>query len=244
MATVLNSLTAMKALDCQSSFCMRSRSASECGMNRLQRFHEPTGSLLLTGVAFADDLAGLLNALKIDRAVVCGLSMGGYAAFAFYRKYAGRIAALILSDTRAGADTEEGKRGRYEMADQVIQSGPSAIAGIMISKLLGPLTIQNNSRVVEKVKAVIEAGKAEAIAAAQRGMAERQDSTGLLSTISCPTLIIVGRDDALTPPNEAEKMHNQISGSRFAVISEAGHLPNLEQPEEFNRVVADFLKQI
>ncbi len=94
------------------------------------------------------------------------------------------------------------------------------------------------------MKAAIEADKPEAIAAAQRGMAERLDSTDLLSTISCPTLIIVGSDDALTPPGEAEKMHSQIAASTLAVINEAGHLPNLEQPDEFNRVVADFLKQL
>ena len=193
---------------------------------------------------FADDLAGLMDGLKIDRAVVCGLSMGGYAAFAFYRTYADRVAALILSDTRAGTDTEEGKRGRYEMADKALQTGSSAIAEIVISKLLGPLTLQHKPQVIATVKAVIAANRPEAIAAAQRGMAERQDSTDLLSKISCPTLIIVGSDDALTPPSEAEKMHNQIPGSTFVIINQAGHLPNLEQPEEFNRVVADFLKQL
>jgi pimeloyl-ACP methyl ester carboxylesterase len=193
---------------------------------------------------FADDLVALMNELKIDRAALCGLSMGGYAAFAFYRKYADRVAALILADTRAGSDNEEGKRGRYEMAELALQAGASVIADQMIPRLLAPDPLQNKPQLADRVRALIENNRPEAIAAAQRGMAERADSTDLLSKISCPALIIVGSEDALTPPVEAEKMRAQIPGAKMAVIGNAGHLSNLEQPDEFNRLASDFLKQL
>lgn len=192
---------------------------------------------------FADDLAGLMNELGIARAVLCGLSMGGYAAFAFYRKYADRVAALILADTKAGADNEEARRNRDEMAGLAVQAGSSVIADRMVSRLLAPVTQQNKPEVVSRVRAIIENNRPAAIAAAQRGMAERPDSTALLSGITCPVLILVGSDDALTPPAEAEKMRDQIPGAKLRVISEAGHLSNLEQPDAFNSAIADFLKQ-
>ncbi len=192
----------------------------------------------------ADDLAGLMDALAIERSVLCGLSMGGYTAFAFHRKYADRITALILADTKASADVEEGKRGRYEMAELALKSGAAAIADYMITKLLAPVTLKNKTQVVERVRAMIEGNLPEGIAAAQRGMAERADSVELLARISCPTLVIAGSDDSLTPPDEAERMCGQIPNAGFALINEAGHLSNLEQPEEFNRVVADFLNQL
>jgi pimeloyl-ACP methyl ester carboxylesterase len=193
---------------------------------------------------FADDLAALMNELKIDRAVLCGLSMGGYAAFAFYRKYADRVAALILADTRAGADNEEGKRARSEMAELALQAGASVIADRIIPRLLAPDTLQNKPQIADRVRALIENNRPEAMAAAQRGMAERADSTDLLAKISCPALVIVGSEDALTPLSEAEKMRAQIPSARMAVISHAGHLSNLEQPDEFNRLASDFLKQL
>jgi len=193
---------------------------------------------------FADDLAGLMNQLGIERAVLYGLSMGGYAAFAFYRKYADRVAALILADTKAGADHDEARRNRYEMAELALQAGSSVIADRMVSRLLAPVTQQNKPQVSHRVRAIIESNRPEAIAAAQRGMAERPDSTALLPGITCPVLILVGSDDALTPPTEAEKMRDRIPDARLTVISEAGHLSNLEQPDAFNSAIADFLKQL
>ena len=190
---------------------------------------------------FADDVAGLLDALAIKQAVIGGLSMGGYAAFAFYRKYAERVAALILADTRPDPDTEEGKRGRYEMAEIARSSGPSAIADKMIPKLLAPATQQTKLEIVERVRKIIEGNRSEGIARALIGLAERADSNDLLEKISCPTLIIVGSEDGITPVSEAEKMSRVIAGARLATIAGAGHLSNLERPDEFNRAVGDFL---
>jgi 3-oxoadipate enol-lactonase len=194
---------------------------------------------------FADDLAGLFHRLSIEKAIICGLSMGGYAAFAFHRKYSEKISALILADTRATPDSEEGKRGRYEMAELARTKGAPALTEVLIDKMLPRLlgeTIQRTKpAVVERVKAMIESGQPEGIAQALLAMAARPDSTGLLPQIGCPTLIIVGNEDKLTPPSESEKMGQAISDSTLAIIDDAGHLPNIEQPESFNSVISRFL---
>lgn len=193
---------------------------------------------------FADDLAGLLDQLQIKSATICGLSMGGYAAFAFYRKYADRVDALILCDTRATADTEEGKQARHEMAELVRNRGGSAMVETMIPRLLGETTLQTKPQIIERVKQMIEAAQPEGIARALIGMAQRNDSTDLLAKITCPTLIVVGNQDKLTPPSDAEKMNLAIASSRLKIINNAGHLPNLESTAVFNQTVGDFLKRM
>jgi 3-oxoadipate enol-lactonase len=193
---------------------------------------------------FADDLAGLLHRLSIDQAIICGLSMGGYASFAFHRKYSGRISALILADTRATPDNEEGKRGRYEMAELARDKGAPALVDKMLPRLLGETTQRNRPAVVERVKSMIESGQPEGIARALQAMAGRPDSTDLLPQIGYPALIIVGNEDKLTPPSEAEKMDQAIPDSTLAIIDDAGHLPNIEQPESFNGVISQFLRRI
>ena len=193
---------------------------------------------------FADDLAGLLDRLGIGSATICGLSMGGYAAFAFCRKYPARVNALILCDTRAVTDTEEGKRARFETADLARSQGASAIAELMIPKLLGETTLNTRPQIAERVRTMIETANPEGIARALIGMAGRDDSTDLLAKINCPTLVVVGEEDTLTSPSESEKMSAAIRGSQLAVISKAGHLANLESATDFNRIVGDFLKRI
>jgi len=192
---------------------------------------------------FADDLAGLMNELGIDRATICGLSMGGYAAFAFYRKYAARVAALVLANTRSNADTEDGRRRRYEMVEVARQSGLSALADKMIPKLLAPITSKTKPQIVRWVRSMIEGNQAEGIARALIGMAERPDSTALLLEINCPTLVLVGSEDGLAPPSEAEKMGRLIPDARLEAIQGAGHLSNLERVDDFNRALVDFLER-
>ncbi len=193
---------------------------------------------------FADDLAGLLNELGIERTTICGLSMGGYVAFAFYRKFTDRVSALILSDTRANTDTDEGKRARYEMAELVRKSGPSALVESMTTRLIGSTTFENSQRVVERLQRIIESNSAEGIAQALIGMAERDNSSDLLGRINFPTMVIVGSEDKLTPPSEVERMSNAIGNAKFKVIPGAGHLPNIEQPAEFNRAITKFLNEL
>ncbi len=193
---------------------------------------------------YADDLAGLLNRLSIDRAIICGLSMGGYASFAFRRKYPDRISALILADTRATPDNEEGKQARHEMADLARKKGASALVDKMLPRLLGETSQRNKPALVKRVKMMIESGEPEGIAQALLAMAGRPDCTALLPQIDCPALIIVGNEDKLTPPTESEKINQAIPGSTLAIIDEAGHLPNIEQPASFNFAISRFLSWI
>jgi pimeloyl-ACP methyl ester carboxylesterase len=192
----------------------------------------------------ADDLAGLLNHLGIDRAIICGLSMGGYVAFAFYRKYARLVSALILADTRATADTEEGKQARRDLAALARKLGPSALVETMTSRLLGETTLRDKPQIVERVRLMIESNTGEGIAQASLAMATRGDSTDLLQRIDCPALAIVGAEDKLTPPSEAEKMCGAIGAARLELISGAGHLPNIEQPDDFNLAITKFIEEL
>jgi 3-oxoadipate enol-lactonase len=192
----------------------------------------------------ADDVRALLDHLAIQQALFVGLSMGGYILFAFYRKYAARVKGLILADTRAQADTEEGKQGRFQMAQTGYKNGPSAIADIMIPKLLSPATIQAKPEIVQNVRAMIEHNQISGIAGDLMAMAERPDSLPLLPRISCPTQLIVGDLDQATPPSDAKLMAEKIPGARLAIIPGAAHLSNLEQPEAFNQIVAAFASEL
>ena len=154
----------------------------------------------------ADDVNALLHQLSIQQAIFVGLSMGGYILFAFYRKYAASVRGLILADTKAQADTVEGKEGRFQMAQTAYTQGPSAIADLMIPKLLSPQTIQTRPGLVQRVRAMIESNQVSGIAGELMAMAERLDSVPLLKQITCPTQIIVGELDQVTPPSDAKLM--------------------------------------
>jgi len=188
----------------------------------------------------ADDVRALLDHLEIQRALFVGLSMGGYILFAFYRRYAARVKGLILADTKATADTEEGKNGRFQLAQIAYRQGPSAIADVMTPKLLSPATIQTNPNLVQHVRAMIEGNQISGIAGDLMAMAERPDSIPLLNHIACPTQIIVGELDQATPPSDAKLMAEQIPHARLTIIPNAAHLANLEQPESFNQIVSAF----
>jgi 3-oxoadipate enol-lactonase len=193
---------------------------------------------------YADDVAGLLDYLAIQQAVFAGLSMGGYTAFAFYRKYRDRVKGLVLADTRAGADDEQGKAGRLAMAKMAQEKGAGAVADVMLPKLLSPVALQARPDLVRDVRGRIERTPVAGIAGAQLAMAARADSVPLLTQIACPTLVITGELDGPTPPSEGKLMADAIPGARLEIIPQAGHLSNLEQPEAFNRVLLDFLKGI
>ncbi len=188
----------------------------------------------------ADDVRALLDHLSIRQALFVGLSMGGYILFAFYRKHAERVKGLVLADTKAQADTPEGKEGRFQMAQTAYKKWPSAIADIMIPKLLSPATIRTRPELVRHVRAMIEGNQMSGIVGDLMAMAERPDSVPLLNRIACPTQIIVGELDQATPPADAGLMAERIPGSRLAVIPQAAHLANLEQPEAFTQTVAAF----
>lgn len=190
----------------------------------------------------AGDLYEFLTEIGVTQPVIIGgLSMGGYITFAFYRKYPERVAAVILASTRATADTEEGKLRREEMAALALESGSGAVAEGMLPKIMSPKTYENKPELVEKMKRMMEKTSPQGIAGALLGMKERPDSTGTLQQIDKPTLVIHGADDQLAPVQEAESMQAILKTSHLQVIQGAGHLPNLEQPEQFNRTVREFL---
>ncbi|MEX0829250.1 MAG: alpha/beta fold hydrolase [Nitrospirales bacterium] len=193
---------------------------------------------------YAKGVIHLLDHLGIAQAVFVGLSMGGYTLFSIYRHYANRVKAMVLADTRAQADSEEGKAGRHSMADVAFKDGASSIADIMLPKLLAPSTIQQRPEVVEEVRQMILHTSTAGIVVDLVAMAARPDSTDLLSTITCPTLVIVGEEDQATPLAESQYMADRISGSTLVTIAGAGHLSNLEQPEAFTHALMTFLKNI
>lgn len=190
---------------------------------------------------FADDIAGLMDVLGMEQAVLCGLSMGGYAAFAFLRKYPQRIKALILADTRPGSDPGEGKANREKLAQLAETQGSEAVADAQLPRLISNYTRQHHPEVELRVRQMINAATPSGIAAASRGMAQRANLTELLATIACPTLVIVGEQDELTPPDLAREYASHIPNAMFMTIPYAGHLSNLEQPETFLIGIQNFL---
>jgi pimeloyl-ACP methyl ester carboxylesterase len=192
----------------------------------------------------ARDVAALLDELQIGRPVLGGLSMGGYVALAFCRLFPRRVRALLLADTRAQADTEDGKRTREETARRALAEGMSSIADAMLPKLLAHTTHMKHPDKVERVREMILATQPEGAASALRGMAERRDQTSLLANILQPTLIVVGSEDQLTPPADSEMMRREIRGSRLEVIEGAGHVSNVERPAEFNAALTKFLRDL
>jgi 3-oxoadipate enol-lactonase len=190
---------------------------------------------------YAGDTIDLLDLLHIDEAVIGGVSMGGYIAFAVFRRAPQYFQGLLLADTKSEGDTPEGVEGRRKMLQLVGEKGAAGVAGDMIPKLLGRTTRAFRPAIVERVRTLVLANSAEAIGGAIGALMTRPDSTPLLPSIHRPTLIIVGDEDTVTPRAAAEAMHRAIPGSELAVISAAGHLSNLEQPAEFNAALQQFL---
>jgi 3-oxoadipate enol-lactonase len=192
----------------------------------------------------ATDIKDLLDHLTIQQAIFVGLSMGGYILMAFYRLYPERVKGLVLADTRAQADTPEGRAGRFEMIRTAETQGANAIADIMIPRLLSAHTIKNNPELVCNVRAMIVHNPVETIVADLRAMAERPDSVPLLTTIARPTLVLVGELDQGTPPSDARFMAERIPDAHFIMLPDAAHLSNLENPEAFNQSVLLFVEGI
>ena len=193
--------------------------------------------------AMADAVAGLLDELALREPVLLGgLSMGGYVALAFARRHPGRLAGLLLADTRAEADDDAAKANRDKLIGFASTNPPSAVLEQMLPKLLGPRTPAERPEVVEEVKRIASAQRPAGIVAALQALRNRPDATPGLGQVRVPALVVVGRDDALTPPAFAERLAAGIAGARLVVIEGAGHLANLERPAEFNAAVRDFVR--
>ncbi|MFN2388069.1 MAG: alpha/beta fold hydrolase [Actinomycetota bacterium] len=190
--------------------------------------------------SYADELAGVLDELGLDAPVLVGLSMGGYIAFAFLRKHRARVRALVLADTRAEADPPEGIAKRTAQQEQVASQGTKALIDALSNALLSEPTRTKKPDVVDRVKQLMDNPVGGFIGALE-AMKARPDSTDELTAIDVPTLVLVGENDAVTPPEAARKIHEHVGGSRLVVIPEAGHLSSLEAPEAFNGALAEFL---
>ena len=205
----------------------------------------PAADEKITMEQFADDLAALLDALAIEEpVVVCGLSMGGYVAFQFWRRHASRLAGLILCDTKAVADAPEVAVARLDMAERVLREGPGPLVEGMLPRLFAETTRRQCPELVESVQNVMMAGDPRGIAAAARGMAERPDMTASLGEIACPTLVVVGQHDAISPPSGMLAMAESIPSAKFVEIPVAGHMAPLENPTAVNAAMAEFLDSV
>ncbi|MFO0585646.1 MAG: alpha/beta fold hydrolase [Anaeromyxobacter sp.] len=203
------------------------------GLGKTPPSGEPSTMALLAG-----DVRALLGHLRVERAVVVGLSMGGYVALELFRQAPALFRGLVLCDTRAGADTPEGAAGREAMARTALERGLEWVADDMIPKLLRE---GHDPATAKAVRDLIRGGTPAGVAAAQRGMAVRPDSTATLGQVKVPALVIVGESDKMTPPAEAKKLAAGIHGARVEVIPAAGHLSNLENPEAFTRALTNFV---
>lgn len=193
---------------------------------------------------YADDLVALLDHLGISMITVGGLSMGGYIVFSLVRRHPERIKGLILMDTKAGADTEEGRAGRRKMAEQARAEGATAIAEVMLPKMLTERTRTEQPELATFMRDMMAATPVEGIVGALDALADRPDSTPTLAEIKVPTLVIVGSEDTLTPPSEAEKLQSGIRGAQLVVIDGAAHAANVERPDEVNQALSAFLGRL
>jgi pimeloyl-ACP methyl ester carboxylesterase len=198
---------------------------------------DPPGGLTID--EYADDVLVLMSHLEIDRAVVCGLSMGGYVALSMIARAPGRVAGLVLANTRASADTPEARASRDAMIATAGRDGVGAIATAMLPKLLGATTTREQPDLVDAVDRMIRDNTVGAVTAALGALRDRPDRTALLPQIACPTLIVAGGEDTVVPMADAEAMHHSITGSRLVVLPRAGHLSNLEDPRGFTAALVD-----
>ncbi|MEO8496540.1 MAG: alpha/beta fold hydrolase [Planctomycetota bacterium] len=209
----------------------------------LRGFGASTGATeTITMERFADDLAELLDRLDIAEPVTfCGLSMGGYVAWQFWRRHASRLARLILCDTRAAADSEDAARGRGEMAKRVLSEGSTIIAEAMLPKLFAESTIREQADIVEATRQVMQATAPMTVAGALRGMAQRPDMTSELPKIDVPTLVICGEHDAIVPVAEMRSIADVLPNASFVAVPRSGHMAPLEAPEAVNAAIRSFL---
>jgi 3-oxoadipate enol-lactonase len=191
----------------------------------------------------AEDLLRLCDVLKIGRAAFVGCSVGGYVLFELWRRNRERVKALVLMDTRAGVETDEGRAGRLKNAEDVLLKGPEWAIEQMLPKLLAPVTMSSRLDVVAGATATMRQAGAVGLSAMQRGMAVRADNSVTLAQIDVPTLVLGGEEDVPSPVSELERMARGIRGAELKIVSGAGHFAAFEQPEEVGRLMREFLER-
>lgn len=194
--------------------------------------------------SYADDVDLLMERLKLEKAMIGGLSMGGYVAFEFLRRHRDRVHSLVLADTKPGADNDETKAKRRALQELARTKGATAVADAQITGMVGAKTRETHPEIVQRVHAMMASASVAGIVAALEAMMNRHDSTPMLPEIDLPVLIVVGEEDALTPVKESRAMHAAIPGSLLVVIPEAGHVSNVEHPVQFNSAMRNFLAAV
>jgi 3-oxoadipate enol-lactonase len=200
--------------------------------------------LVVTVDVTGDGPAALLDAVKVDQAVVCGFSMGGYVAFELLRRHRNRIRALVLANTRAGADDADGRASRDAMIARIRRDGPGFLADEMIPRLLAPTSLKTQPDVVRRARGMVAGQQADGLVGALTAMRDRADATALLSTIAIPTLVIAGSDVQLIPSAASRAMAEAVPNAHFAMIPGAGHLAPMEQAVNTARVIREFLEAL
>lgn len=190
---------------------------------------------------FARDLVEFMDALQIKRAVICGLSMGGYIALNAYNRNPERFAAIILSDTQCIADSAQAKEGRQKTIELIKNNGIKEFTEGFLKKIFFPATLETQKEMVEKIRSTILETSADSIMQTLAALAERDETCSILGKISVPALIICGDADVVTPPEQSQALQNGIPGSAIRMILNAGHVSNVEQPAVFNNYIAEFL---
>ena len=190
---------------------------------------------------FGQDLILLMDALKIEKAILCGLSMGGYIALNAIGNYPERFTALVLSDTNCVSDTNESKAKRMETIESIRKDGVEKYADESLKKLFAPESFTKNSKDVDKARVMITATSKQSLYNTLHALANRKETCSQLPEINVPVLILVGKEDIITPPEAAQSMHEKIKGSFLHIISHAGHLSNMENPLEFNDQLKTFV---
>jgi pimeloyl-ACP methyl ester carboxylesterase len=188
---------------------------------------------------FADDVAKTLDVIGAEKADVCGLSMGGYVAFALWRRHPDRVRSLILIDTKAEADGDEAKAGREKTAELVASEGMKALHAQLAPKLVGSSPSQE---VLDKLERMFMDTPPETAAADALAMRDRVDSTGDLASITVPVLWLHGEEDQLMPIDGARASAGKTPGARFVSIPKGGHVSPMENPEAVNDAIREFLK--
>jgi pimeloyl-ACP methyl ester carboxylesterase len=192
----------------------------------------------------AEDIARILDHADAGRVPLVGASIGGYIFFEFWRRYRGRVAAAVLCNTKAPADTPERKASRLQAANDVLERGTEPFFRSMIPRLLGKTTRETRPDLVDGSLGMMQKMSPEDVAQVQRGMAERVDSVPTLRAINIPTLVLTGDEDILTGPPEAELMTKNITGSEMKIVPRAGHFSPWEQSEQVGKILRQFLDSL
>lgn len=193
---------------------------------------------------FSDDLIEFMDKLNIDKAIICGLSMGGFIALNAMKRFPSRFEALILCDTQCIADTPEVKEKRYKTIDEIAFNGVTNFNEGFVKSVFHKDSLSNKKELVEKLRGDVFSNSEHIITMGLTALAERSETCSTLNKITVPTLIICGKEDEVTPLAQSEFMNTAIKGSILKVIDKAGHVSNLEEPDEFNKYLLDFLTSL